>query len=386
MRGIAAAALALFASGCGDSGAPATAPPVTQPPTTATAPSYNMRLLSRVDLATLADAPHAHHHEEPIEGLGDLSGSGNWGYTTADGRRFALTGTSVGLSIVEVTQPERPVNTALIPGPASQWREVKTWGPFAYVSTEATHGLDIVDLRNPDHPEKVRTWDRSFRSAHTLCVDEARGLLFANGARDADRNSIGMRVLDLRRDPTNPRDLGGFDLYYVHDCYVRGNYLFASAIFDGFLAVLDISDPARVTEVTRFFTGGRFTHNSWVSTDGRHLFTTDERAGRPMEAWDLTEMLNPRRVAEYIARPGTIPHNVMVDGTRLLLSHYTEGVHLLDASDPTRPRVLGFYDTYEGPLTPFAGDWGAYIFPASNLIVASDMQGGLFVVQYVGPD
>ncbi len=386
MRGAAALALAVCTLGCGDASSPATPPPVTQAPTTATAQPYNMVLLSRVDLATMAEAPHAHHHEEPIQGLGDLSGAGNWGYTTADGRRFALTGTSVGLSVVEVTQPERPVNVALVHGPASQWREVRTWGPFAYVSTEATHGLDIVDLRAPDRPELVRTWDRSFRSAHTLCVDEARGLLFANGARDADRNSVGMRVLDLRRDATNPRDLGGFGEYYIHDCYVRGNYLFASAIYHGFLAVLDISDPARVREVTRFFTGGRFTHNSWVSSDGRHLFTTDERADRPMEAWDIADLLSPRKVSQYIARQGTIPHNVMVDGQRALLSHYTEGVHLLDVRDPARPRVLGFYDTYDGNLSGFAGDWGAYIFPASNLIVASDMQGGLFVVQYTGPD
>ena len=72
----------------------------------------------------------------------------------------------------------------------------------------------------------------------------------------------------------------------------------------------------------------------------------------------------------------------MVDGTRLLVSHYTEGVHLLDVSDPERPRVLGFYDTYEGTGTGFAGAWGAYIFPGSDLILASDINGGLFVVRY----
>lgn len=378
--------LALLAAGCGSADGSGPAPAASAaPPTTATAQAYNMRLLARVDLATLAAPARAHHHDEPIEGLGELSGSGNWGYTTAGGRRFALTGTSLGLSIVEVTDPERPENLALIAGPASQWREVKTWGAFAYVTTEAVHGLDIVDLRDPDHPEKLRTWDRSFRSAHTLCVDELRGLLFVNGTRDAGRNALGMRVLDLRRDPTNPRELGSFGDFYVHDCYVRGNYLFASAIYDGFVAVLDIGDPSAPRELTRFATGGRFTHNAWLSGDGRYLFTTDERANRPMEGWDLFDMLNPRKVSQYIARENTIPHNVMLDGSRLLLSHYTEGVHLLDVRDPTRPSVLGFYDTFEGSSASFAGNWGAYIFPASNLIVASDMQGGLFVVQYTGP-
>ena len=74
----------------------------------------------------------------------------------------------------------------------------------------------------------------------------------------------------------------------------------------------------------------------------------------------------------------------MVDGDRLLVSHYTEGVHMLDVADPTRPRLLGFYDTYPGSATGFNGAWGAYIFPASNLIVVSDINGGLYVVEYTG--
>ena len=52
--------------------------------------------------------------------------------------------------------------------------------------------------------------------------------------------------------------------------------------------------------------------------------------------------------------------------------------------DPTRPREMGYYDTYPGASTGFNGAWGAYIFPSSNLIVVSDINGGLFVVEYTG--
>ena len=94
--------------------------------------------------------------------------------------------------------------------------------------------------------------------------------------------------------------------------------------------------------------------------------------------------MKPRKVSEYIARSGSIPHNVMVDGDRLLVAHYTDGVRLLDIRNPEQPRVLGYYDTFPGTEEGFAGAWGAYIFPASNLIVVSDISGGLFVVQYTG--
>ena len=144
-------------------------------------------------------------------------------------------------------------------------------------------------------------------------------------------------------------------------------------------------DPARIREITRFATGGRFTHNAWLTNDGRYLFTTDEVPGRPLEGWDLRDPFAPRKVTEFIAAPGSIPHNVLIDGSRLLVSHYTEGVQLLDIANPEQPRRLGFYDTYPGGPGGFNGAWGAYIFPGSNLIVVSDINGGLFVVQYTGP-
>jgi choice-of-anchor B domain-containing protein len=339
--------------------------------------TLDLRLRGHLDLAALT---------AEAGGSDVRHGSGNWGYTAADGRRFALTGTSAGTSIDEVTDPRRPRHITLIPGPESQWREVKTYARFAYVTTEASHGLDVIDLRSPDRPVKAQTWSDTFLSAHTLCVDAARGLLFVNGTRDARRISTGVRVLSVADDPARPREIGSFSDFYVHDCMVRGTTLYASAINDGFLAVLDIADPTRIREVTRFFTGRRFTHNSWPTEDGRFLFTTDERPDAPVEGWDITTVTRPVKVSEFIGLPGTIPHNVMIDGTRLLVAHYTDGVHLLDVSDPHTPRPLGHYDTFtsESPGQFFDGVWGAYIFPGSNLIVASDISNGLFVLEYAG--
>jgi choice-of-anchor B domain-containing protein len=305
------------------------------------------------------------------------AGSGDWGYTTPDGRRYALVGTSVGLSVVNVTNPAAARLTDTIAGASSAWREVRTYREYAYVTTEAQTGLDIVDLRDPERPVKVRTWNETFASAHSLWIDAEAGLLYANGTQS------GMHVLDLAADPTNPREVGRFTDFYVHDSYRRGDRLYAAAIRNGFLGVLDVSRPDAIREISRFSTGGTFTHNAWPTRDGRYLFTTDERAGSPLEGWDLLAT-PPLKVSQYIAAPGTIPHNVMIDGDRLVVSHYTEGVHMLDVSDPTRPRLMGYYDTYAGSSTGFNGAWGAYIFPGSNLIVVSDVNGGLFVVEYTG--
>src|SRR4029450_1104651 len=133
----------------------------------------------------------AARRDEPVAVTANgLSAAGNWGLTTSTGRRFALTGTSVGLSIVEVTDPANPRNLGVVPGAESQWREVRSYGQIVYVTTEAKTGLDIVDMRNPDRPVKVRTWNETFTSAHTLWIDQEQGLLYANGT------SSGMHVLE----------------------------------------------------------------------------------------------------------------------------------------------------------------------------------------------
>src|SRR5687767_12507112 len=47
------------------------------------------------------------------------TGAGNWGYTAPGGRRLALTGTSFGTSVVDVTDPRNPRKIALIEGEPS---------------------------------------------------------------------------------------------------------------------------------------------------------------------------------------------------------------------------------------------------------------------------
>jgi choice-of-anchor B domain-containing protein len=348
---------------------------MTLPPDTA--PARNMVRLAQVELGQLVAG--AVRTGESFTFASAPRGAGNWGYTSPDGRRFALTGTSRGLSVDEVTNPSRVRHVGIVEGPESQWREVRTFGTYAYVTTEARgHGIDIVDLRDPDQPRKVRTWSETVQSAHSLWIDTDRQLLFVNGANG---RTGGMRVLSLA-DPENPVEVGAWTSWYVHDSYSRGNVLFAAAINDGFLGLLDVSDPGRITEITRFNTGGRTTHNAWLTNDGAYLFTTDERPDRPLEVWDIRNPLAPRKVAEYLAAAGSIAHNVIVDGDRLLVSHYSEGVHLLDIRNPERPAVLGYYDTFPGPETGFVGAWGAYVFPGTNLIVVSDINTGLSVVEY----
>src|SRR4051812_31061352 len=66
-----------------------------------------------------------------------------WGWKDPqDGKEYALVGAQNGLSIVDVTNPANVTQIVQIPGPSCTWREVKTVGNYAYVTSECgSYGL-----------------------------------------------------------------------------------------------------------------------------------------------------------------------------------------------------------------------------------------------------
>ena len=82
-------------------------------------------------------------NQYPSAGYNDI-----WGYVDGSGNEYALLGVETGTSIVNVTDPVNPVEVAFIPGgQSSVWRDIKTWGTYAYVVSDYTSdGLQIIDL------------------------------------------------------------------------------------------------------------------------------------------------------------------------------------------------------------------------------------------------
>ena len=69
-----------------------------------------------------------------------------WGYEDELGNEYALVGAVKGTSVVDISIPSSPVEIFWEPGMESIWRDLKTNGDYAYVTTEAENGLLIIDL------------------------------------------------------------------------------------------------------------------------------------------------------------------------------------------------------------------------------------------------
>jgi hypothetical protein len=115
-----------------------------------------------------------------------------------------------------------------------------------------------------------------------------------------------------------------------------------------------------------------------------------------LRLWDIGDRANPVQVGTFatpatgqypLPRPGWFSvHNPVVRGNRLYASWYSDGVRVLDITDPAQPREIGHYVPPFEPGTPqrfgaFPLNWG--VVEHNGLVLLSDMQTGLWVLRDV---
>ncbi len=193
-----------------------------------------------------------------------------------------------------------------------------------------------------------------------------------------------------------------------------GKLAFASWWDSGFIA-LDVSTPAN--PVFR----GRTTYASNADGDGHSsnydegrkvLFSADEdfckTSGSATEkgfgylrAWDYSNLAAPRQLGTFKtanasgskdmqAGDYTI-HNPLIAGTDLYISWYTDGIRVVDAADPRRMREVAHFvppavnnpvrPSQRGTLTNTTQVWGVAYDEARDLVYASDMNSGLWILR-----
>ncbi len=303
--------------------------------------------------------------------------AGCWHYTDSLGKEYALVGTNKGLSIVDVSDPAQPVERFTVPGYPNNWREVKTWKNFAYVTTEYSNkpsGITIVNLGYLPDSIVWKTWygpgtDTLIRKSHTLaCAD---GYLYIFGGTQQ-----GAVICDLS-DPWNPDVKSIYHDQYVHDGYIRGDTLWASEIYAGQFSVIDVSDKTAPKVLATQPTPAHFNHNCWLSDDSRFLFTADEKPYAPLVAYDVSDLENISELDRYqpSQHPGGEVHNVRVLRDFLINPSYSGQLTLVDAHRPDNLIETAWVSLGSSLV------WDADPYLPSGIIVATAKLEGLFVFQ-----
>ncbi|MEX1188445.1 MAG: choice-of-anchor B family protein [Bacteroidia bacterium] len=306
-----------------------------------------------------------------------------WGYVDSLNNEYALVGTSTGLSIVDVTDPESPILSFEVNGVNNFWREVKTWEGYAYVTTEGNNGgLTIVDLRSLPDTVYSRIYrgdgpiNNQLSTIHALHIDNEFAYIYGSNIGEG-----GAIFLDLS-DPWNPTYAGMYDERYVHDGIVWGDTLWASHIYDGFMGVIDVSNKLNPVTINEQETPNSFTHNTWLTDDRNTVLTTDEVSNSYLASYNINDANNIQELDRYqtASGSGTIVHNTLILNDYAVTSWYTEGVVIVDAHRPQNLIEVGKNDFTDFEGDGFNGCWGVYPYLPSGNIVASDIENGLYVL------
>ncbi|GGK34748.1 hypothetical protein GCM10010965_29610 [Caldalkalibacillus thermarum] len=246
---------------------------------------------------------------------------------------------------------------------------------YADYYTQGEQGdFSIVDVTDPSHPTTIFNWDPREIIGHEY-----------NGYNFVDEEGT-------------PR------IAFAHSVItdVNGKYAYVS-YWDLGTIIFDISNPEEAqvvgrTSFERHVQGAA--HSAALARGGnilietREVFNPDpadpeyERGWGYTRIYDISDKSNPVLISDFRTtnsmtqivdgerQPGTFTvHDPKVRGNTLYLSHYADGIRVVDISNPAQPVEVASY------VPDRSNIWG--VFVDRNYILGSDMGTGLKILQRV---
>jgi len=357
------------------------------------APSFVQAQYASQNVSMIGHWWNPNQDPEPVYGI---QYQGIWGwYQQSLNREYAILGASDGTYFIDVTNPAVPVVCDFVPAAHGDliWHEIKTYQNYAYIVSDdgAPNTFIIADMSYlPDSVHVVRNDNVIFEKCHTIYVE---GSKLWCGSVTGDNNSFyySMAVYDLSVDPTTPTLLRTLNQDYsnpntVHDMFVRGDTVYASGGYDGLYIYKFGTSFAQIGVLTSYPESG-YNHSSFLTGDGNTLIFMDEvPAGRGIKSLDVSNMGNLTVNQVFRSNQGNTPHNPYILGNDVLIAaNYTDGVQIYNISNPSGIYRSGYFDTdtlinYPNYTQAYHGCWGAYTDLPSGLLLAADMQNGLYVL------
>jgi hypothetical protein len=302
-------------------------------------------------------------------------------------------------------------------------------------------GIALYDVTNPRHPRELAIFENGIQGVHELWM-QVRGkrvyvyqatifeeiFQFFGGQEPGNPD---FRVIDVS-DPRNPQQVGqwgaweelgilptaangSFPFNFVHSMIgnEKGDRVYLS-YWDIGTVILDMSDPTDPEFISR--TSFRpdqegNAHSAWLADRERILIENQEDSDPTVtpgiengfgytRIFDISRESRPKLLSEFRmpsqpAPPGpgdfTVHDPKILPGSdTLYMSHYAEGVVVLDIDKPSRPRQIaqfvppptadpfGFW--FDG--TPAPHVWGVWV--EKDFVLASDINSGLWIFRAKG--
>jgi choice-of-anchor B domain-containing protein len=325
--------------------------------------------------------------------------SGCWGwYQASKNKEYAIVGSSAGTFFLDISNPGFPIQCDFVEGKSGcTWREMKTYQNYCYVVSDdsSPNRFQIIDMQYlPDSVHVVHDGTTYFERGHTIWIDKDK--MYIGSETQFGGSHQSMTIYSLAT-PTNPTLLRSLKedapfISVVHDMYVNNDTVFASCGNQGLYIFKYNSAANTFTQLgsyANYSSGAAYNHASALTADKKTLVFCDEVPYfLPIRIVDVQNPANIIPQSTINPYQYTTPHNPYMIGSRwAIISCYEDGLNIYDISDPASPVFAGFFDTHpqgginaNGAYNGYRGNWGAYPFFPSGLILALDMQNGVFIL------
>lgn len=359
-----------------------------------------------------------------------------WGHIDLNtGNEFAIIGLNNGVSVVNISDPNNPIEVGTILGSDSTWRDIKVyqyfdhllnlWRAYAYATVDKSNQyVTVIDLNNL--PNSITLAENNFSVAnahnvyisnvdHTLNIAQANvtpslqliganklggafhsyslanpktiTLTSSNSAGDGYTHDGTSIVIKDDRKTTDCGQAEGNCTVFI-DFQGRVNSFEKDVI--KLWNISDANDAKLLSEVgyTDISQGDQYIHSGWATEDNKYFFAHDEfdegnlGVNTTIRIFDIKDLNNPARAGTWTGKTKAIDHNGFVRGNRYYMSTYMDGLTILDITDPETPIDIGNFDTFTtSDRASYDGAWGVYPFLPSGNILISDISGGLFILK-----
>lgn len=352
-----------------------------------------------------------------------------WGWTDLEtGSEYAIVGLDNGTAFVDITIPNQPVILGKLPSQTvdSTWRDIKVFGNYAYVVSEAeNHGMQIFDLNQLKDVSSFTIFSTDgyydeFGNAHNIAINEDSGYAYIVGS---ETYNGGPHFININ-DPQNPISAGGYSSSgYSHDAMVvtyngpdedyKGREIYFGCN-ENEVVIVDVNDKSNPTLISSIqYSQTQYTHQGWLTDDHKYFLVGDELdeinngINTRTIILDFSDLDEPLVHFEYNSPHSVVDHNGYVMGDLFYLASYTGGLRILniknieskefsekyyfdthveqEAQPEKNMFSVGFDEDHDNPRKGneplFDGAWSVYPFYKSGTIIVSDISGGLFVLK-----
>jgi len=331
-----------------------------------------------------------------------------WGWTSEDGRQIAVAGTPDRTVLVDVTDGSDMQHLGFIPQLTPEvtvWKDIKIWESTAFICSESKgFGIQVLDLQqvvDADDTPRVFLPDEVFYNdsafhCHNLVMNDDAPILYTAGTNICP--SLARLAFTITADgkvelETEVQDAPCVEgVTYVHDaqCMIYNGpderfhgeeICFLSTGRDATLAVYSWTTNTLIANVN--YTNSAFSHQSWLSEDGKFMFHGDEldEHNTKTQVFDVRNLTDIKELPPYIAPEHFIDHNQYVVGRLIYQANYAGGLSILAYDDNGNLTRVGYYDYSLIEQVSFLGAWSVYPYfstsehPAGKKVVLTGYEG-----------